>query len=60
MHNRALLIVDDEPNITSSLNQQLNHDGYTIYTANSGSAGLRLLKKNDIGVVLSNQMMPEM
>ena len=60
MINRALLIVDDEPNVISSLNRQLRHDGYTIYAANSGSAGLEQLKKNDIGVVLSDQMMPEM
>ena len=60
MDNRALLIVDDEQNVISSLNRQLRHDGYTIYAANSGSAGLELLKKNDIGVVLSDQVMPEM
>ena len=60
MHNRALLIVDDEQNVISSLSRQLRHDGYTIHAANSGSAGLELLKKNDIGVVLSDQMMPEM
>jgi len=60
MHNGALLIVDDEPNVTSSLNRQLRLDGYTIYTANSGKAGLELLKENNIGVVLSDLMMPEM
>ena len=60
MHNGALLIVDDEPNVTSSLNRQLSRDGYTIYAANSGSTGLELLKENNIGVVLSDLMMPEM
>ncbi len=60
MHNRALLIVDDEPNVTSSLNRQLSRDGYTIYAANSGRTGLELLKENDIGVVLSDLIMPEM
>jgi len=60
MNNQALLIVDDEPNVTSSLNRQLRPDGYTIYAANSGSAGLQLLRKHDIGVVLSDMKMPEM
>jgi cyclic di-GMP phosphodiesterase len=58
--NRALLIVDDEPNVTLSLNRVLRPDGYTIYSAKSGTAGLQVLKEKDIGVVLSDLMMPEM
>ena len=60
MMNRALLIVDDEPHVTSSLNRQLRRDGYAIYAANSVQTGLKMLKENDIGVVLSDLMMPEM
>ena len=60
MMNRALLIVDDELNVISSLDRQLRYDGYTIYSANSGKKGLRLLDEKDIGVVLSDLMMPEM
>ncbi len=58
--NRTLLLVDDEPNVISSLKRQLRHEDYTIYSANSGKAGLDLLEEHDIGVVLSDQMMPEM
>ena len=58
--NQALLIVDDEPNIIGSLNRQLQRDEYTIYSANSGKKGLQLLSEKDIGVVLSDLMMPEM
>jgi putative two-component system response regulator len=60
MMNQTLLIVDDEPNVISSLNRQLRRDGYTIYSANSGKKGLRLLNEKDIGVVLSDLAMPEM
>jgi len=60
MLNRSLLIVDDEPNIISSLERQLRHESYSIYSANSGKAGLKFLKENDIGVVISDLMMPEM
>jgi putative two-component system response regulator len=60
MDNRGLLIIDDEPNVIGSLNRQLRRDGYTIYSANSGKKGLRLLNEKDIGVVLSDLMMPEM
>lgn len=57
--NQSLLIVDDEPNVISSLKRQLRHERYTVFSANSGAAGLDLLKKHDIGVVMSDQMMPE-
>lgn len=60
MMNQSLLIVDDEPNVISSLKRQLRHEGYTLFSASSGAAGLDLLKKHDIGVVVSDQMMPEM
>jgi len=58
--NNNLLIVDDEPNVLSSLKRQLRHEDYTIYSANSGKVGLDLLKGHDIGVVVSDHMMPEM
>ena len=60
MNNQTLLIVDDEPNVISSLDRLLRKDGYTIYSANSGNKALQLLKEKDIGVVLSDLMMPEM
>ena len=60
MTNDKLLIVDDEPNVISSLKRQLRKEGYIIYSAYSGKAGLELLKEHDIGVVLSDYMMPEM
>ena len=60
MLNQSLLIVDDEPNTISSLKRQLRHENYSIYSANSAKAGLEFLKDNDIGVVISDLMMPEM
>lgn len=57
---RQLLLVDDEENIVRALVRLLRKDGYTIHTANSGKEGLEVLKKNDIGVILSDQRMPEM
>ena len=60
MDNRSLLIVDDEPKVISSLRRTLRNEGYTIYSGNSGEAGLELLKEHNIGVILSDVMMPEM
>lgn len=58
--NRSLLIVDDEPNVLSSLKRELKKEGYTIYLATQGEAGLDILQNHDIGVILSDQMMPKM
>jgi len=57
---RTLLLVDDEPNIASSLKRLLRNDGYHIVIANSAAKGLELLAAHDVGVVISDQRMPEM
>ena len=57
---RVLLLVDDEENILRSLKRLLRQEGYTILTASSGQEGLELLKENKIGVIISDQRMPNM
>ncbi len=58
--NKSLLIVDDEPNVISSLKRQLRKEDFTIFTAESGSEGIALVSDQDIGVVIADMMMPEM
>jgi diguanylate cyclase (GGDEF)-like protein/PAS domain S-box-containing protein len=57
---RILLLVDDEENILTALNRLLRRDGYKILRANSAQKGLELLAVNEVGVILSDQRMPEM
>lgn len=57
---RTLLLVDDEQNIVSSLTRLFRRDGYRVLSANSGSEGLAILAENKVGVILSDQRMPEM
>ena len=57
---RTLLLVDDETNITASLKRLLRADGYKILTASSGQEGLDLLTCNQVGVIITDQRMPEM
>lgn len=57
---RTLLLVDDEENITSSLSRMLRRDGYRILRASSGQEGLAVLAQNPVGVIVSDQRMPEM
>lgn len=56
----ALLLVDDEENILSALTRLLRRDGYRILRATSGTEGLALLETDDVGVIVSDQRMPEM
>jgi len=60
MMERTLLLVDDEENITSALVRLLRRDGYTILRANGGKPGLDLLAQHKVGVIISDQRMPEM
>lgn len=57
---RTLLLVDDEEHIGSALERLLKHDGYKILRANSGRQGLDVLAQHEVGVVISDQRMPEM
>ena len=57
----AILCVDDEPSILSSLRRTLRRGtGYTVYTADSGRAGLDILEQHPVDVVVSDMRMPEM
>jgi len=60
MMERNLLLVDDEENILRALVRLLRRDGYRILTANSGQEGLMLLAEHEVGVIISDQRMPEM
>lgn len=57
---RRLLLVDDEENILSALKRLLRTEGYEILTANGGEAGLDLLAKHNVDVIVSDQRMPGM
>ena len=56
----TLLLVDDEPGILSSLRRLLRPCGYAIHTAESGKAGLEILERESIDLVISDMRMPEM
>mgnify|MGYP005806055789 CR=1 FL=1 len=60
MPERTLLLVDDEESITSALARLLRGNDYKILKASSGAAGLELLSKHEVGVIISDQRMPGM
>jgi CheY-like chemotaxis protein len=57
---RTLLLVDDEENILRALKRTLRQDGYQIHTASSAREGLDVLARIPIGVIVSDERMPEM
>lgn len=56
----ALLIVDDEPNILSSVKRLFRNAPYEIYTAEDGVAALELLRQTPIDAALVDLRMPQM
>jgi response regulator RpfG family c-di-GMP phosphodiesterase len=56
----TLLFVDDEPGILSSLRRLFRPQGYRILIAESGQAGLDILEKETVDLVISDMRMPEM
>jgi len=57
---RVLLLVDDEENILTALTRLLRGEGYRILKTTSAQRGLELLASEPVGVILSDQRMPEM
>jgi FixJ family two-component response regulator len=57
---RTLLLLDDEENILTSLTRLLRRDGYKILKATGAAAAFELLAEHQVGVIVSDQRMPEM
>lgn len=57
---RTLLLLDDEPNVTAALTRLFRREGYQILVAHSPAAAFELLASQRVGMVLSDQGMPEM
>jgi two-component system response regulator HydG len=53
-----VLVVDDEPAIVESLTKIFKREGMTVLSATDGTAGLDVLRKHRVGVLLTDLMMP--
>jgi two-component system probable response regulator PhcQ len=56
----SILLVDDEPNVISSLKRALMDEPYDIYSAGSAREGLKVLEQSRIKVIVSDERMPGM
>ncbi|MDL1962858.1 MAG: response regulator [Deltaproteobacteria bacterium] len=59
-NRHTILCVDDEENILHSIKRLLRKEGYRLLTASNGVEGLKILKENNVHLVLSDQRMPQM
>jgi signal transduction histidine kinase/CheY-like chemotaxis protein len=58
--DKFVLVVDDDPNIRSLLQQELTEAGYTVRLAEDGRKALALIREEIPGLVILDVMMPEM
>ncbi|WP_428266107.1 sigma-54-dependent transcriptional regulator [Haliangium sp.] len=55
---KVVLVVDDEAGIVDSLTKIFKREGLHVLAAHDGAAGLELLRKHRVGVLLTDLMMP--
>ena len=58
--DKSVLVVDDDPNIRSLLQQELTEAGYVVRLAEDGRKALALIREEIPGLVILDVMMPEM
>ena len=58
--DKSILVVDDDANIRSLLQQELTEAGYAVRLAEDGRKALALIREETPGLVILDVMMPEM
>ncbi|MBA3817858.1 MAG: sigma-54-dependent Fis family transcriptional regulator [Deltaproteobacteria bacterium] len=58
MARSTILVIDDEPNILTTVRRNLELEGYQVEVAATGKLGLAKLAESDIDLVLLDVMMP--
>jgi DNA-binding response OmpR family regulator len=57
---RKILIVEDEPNMSRGLKDNLEFEGYEVDLADNGATGLAMILANPYALIVMDVMMPEM
>ena len=56
---KNILIIEDEEKVAQVLKAYLERDGYNVYFALTGLAGIELFRKNNIDLVILDLMLPD-
>jgi len=57
---KRIMIVDDDPDILIAFRQVFEHEGYEVYTVDSGKDCIKEIERGFKGVILMDIMMPFM
>ena len=57
---QQILVIDDEDDICTSLQERLTIEGYKILTASDGRKGLRVYHDHLVDLVITDVLMPEL
>ncbi len=55
---KRILVVDDEEPIRSMLTQTLEHEGFTVDTAENGEVGMELFARKTYDLIITDMIMP--
>ena len=55
-----ILVVDDDPDILTIIRDNLELDGYTVYTAQGGKEAIAIFKASAIDLIVLDLMLPDM
>ncbi len=56
----VVLLVDDDKNVIHGLTRSLRQQPYRLYTAESGDEAIRILKSQNVDVIVTDEKMPGM
>lgn len=56
----SILLVDDDPGVTNSLQRSLRKEGFAISAANSPRDALNFLDEQKVDILICDEIMPEM
>ena len=60
MANAKILVIDDEPSIVNLVTAYLKPEGYEVYTAADGEAGLKAARTFKPDLIVLDVMLPGM
>jgi YesN/AraC family two-component response regulator len=60
MGKAKILIVDDEKIVLKAFSRELEHEGYTVFRAITGSEALKIAEREKPEIVFTDLVMPEM
>ncbi len=59
VHQKTILIIDDEPSIRDSLSSFFEDEDYIVFTAEDGERGLKIFFNEKIDIIITDLRMPK-